>query len=463
MTEQQIFDWYRTAGLTAAGAAGMTANICIESAYNPKNLQNSYEKKLGYTDESYTAAVDSGNYKDFGADRAGYGFCQWTSGGRKAGLLKYAKSKGVSVGDPIAQLEYSLKEMSTDLSATLRRISDPFEAARLVMVKFERPANQSEANQMARGDKGKEIYTRCTKTQQRAPESASEGIMDIITHTLMSNDCFKKGAKLSPDGILVHSTGVNNRNVTRYVDARGLGPVGSNHWNKSGINKCVHFMIGWAANYGRIVTVSTLPLNMKPWGCGSGSKGSYNNSHIQFEICEGGDDKTYAKAAYTEAVNLCAYLCKKYGWTEAKIISHAEAHAKGYASNHGDADSYFKLIGKTMKDFRADVKKKLSGASESASKGTSTKKTTANTLQNAEKKDDALRGSYKVNDPTGAELRFGPGAGSYETQGNVKKGAAVKCYGYYSPDDKGRKWLYVLTEDGRQGFILQSLLTLTKV
>ena len=44
MTERNIFDWYIEHGLSAAGAAGMTANICIESAYDSQNLQNSYEK-----------------------------------------------------------------------------------------------------------------------------------------------------------------------------------------------------------------------------------------------------------------------------------------------------------------------------------------------------------------------------------------------------------------------------------
>ena len=156
MTEKDIFNWYVAHGLSQAGAAGMTANICIELAYNSKNLQNSYERKLGYTDASYTAAVDSGKYKKFATDRAGYGLCQWTSAGRKAGLLAYAKKKGVSIGNAIMQLEYSLREMSRAIKGTLCSIKDPYEAAVLVMLKFERPANQSEANKRARGNKGKE-------------------------------------------------------------------------------------------------------------------------------------------------------------------------------------------------------------------------------------------------------------------------------------------------------------------
>ena len=52
------------------GVAGIMGNMYAESALNPKNLQNTYEKKLGYTDESYTAAVDNGSYTNFVKDSA---------------------------------------------------------------------------------------------------------------------------------------------------------------------------------------------------------------------------------------------------------------------------------------------------------------------------------------------------------------------------------------------------------
>lgn len=48
-------------------------NLFAESGLNPKNLQNSYEKKLGYNDVTYTQAVDDGTYNNFVKDSAGYG------------------------------------------------------------------------------------------------------------------------------------------------------------------------------------------------------------------------------------------------------------------------------------------------------------------------------------------------------------------------------------------------------
>ena len=184
--------------------------------------------------------------------------------------------------------------------------------------------------------------------------------MEIIKHYLTKNRCYKKGAKMTPKGIVVHSTGCNNKNVTRYVDMPSLGDVSSNHWNTSSENmsKCVHAFIGWSSVKRKVVIVNTLPYSMKCWGCASGKNGSYNNSHIQFEICEDAaktSDPSYFKEAYKSAVGYCAYLCKQYKLPVSSIVSHKEAHAKGYASNHGDADSYFKIFGKTMDQFRKDV------------------------------------------------------------------------------------------------------------
>ena len=438
MTEQNIFDWYIEHGLSTAGAAGMTANICIESAYNSQNLQNSYEKKLGYTNQSYTAAVDSGKYKKFSSDRAGYGYCQWTSAGRKAGLLAYAKSKNVSIGDAVMQLEYSLREMSASLKNTLQTITDPYEASRLVMVKFERPANQSKANQMARGNKGKEVYARCVKNDS----GANEGIkMDIIKHYLTKNDCYKSGKKIKVAGIVVHSTGCVNRDVTRYVDAPELGKVSLMHWNKSGIAKCVHGFAGWSDKLKKVVFVQTLPDNMRPWGCGSGGKGSYNNSHFQFEMCEdAGASREYFNELWECAVAVCAEKCKLFGLTEKNIVSHKEAHALGYASNHGDPESYFKKYGKTMNDFRSDVKKLL-GGHELAGDYVGDVETIS--VDAAKYKSSKYNKTYEIISQDGY-LSMKTGAGSSKSlMRKIPTGAEVRCYGYYNKDSNGKVWLYV--------------------
>lgn len=88
------------------GVAGLMGNLYAESTLNPKNLQQTYEKKLGYTDDTYTAAVDDGSYTNFVKDSAGYGLAQWTYWSRKQALLTYAQGKGASIGDLETQLDF---------------------------------------------------------------------------------------------------------------------------------------------------------------------------------------------------------------------------------------------------------------------------------------------------------------------------------------------------------------------
>ena len=52
-----IWDYFKAKGLNDFGIAGLMGNLYAESGLKPTNLQNTYEKKLGYTDAEYTAAV----------------------------------------------------------------------------------------------------------------------------------------------------------------------------------------------------------------------------------------------------------------------------------------------------------------------------------------------------------------------------------------------------------------------
>lgn len=131
------------------GAAALLGNIRAESAYNPKNLQNSYEKKLGFTDDTYTAAVDSGAYSrdKFAHDSAGYGLCQWTHYSRKQNLYDYAKSHNSSIGDINMQAAFCIFEIEAyKLTDTLRSNISLRDKVAAVLRKYEKPADQSEAN-----------------------------------------------------------------------------------------------------------------------------------------------------------------------------------------------------------------------------------------------------------------------------------------------------------------------------
>lgn len=191
--------------------------------------------------------------------------------------------------------------------------------------------------------------------------------MDYNILLFTKNDCYKQNKKMTPKGIIVHSTGANNPNLKRYLgpdDGRiGYNAIG-NHWNQPNISKCVHAFIG-KDKQGKVCTYQTLPLNICAWGAGKGSKGTYNYSpaYLQFEILEDSlKDESYFNKVMKEAQELCAKWCKEYNIPVNDVISHSEAHTRGYASNHADCDHWLKMFGRNMKWFRKEVEKLIKAA-----------------------------------------------------------------------------------------------------
>jgi len=217
--------------------------------------------------------------------------------------------------------------------------------------------------------------------------------MRLITQLLTQNDCYRAGRSITPRGVMVHSTGVNNPEVRRYVpgdDEIGRN-TGGNHWDQmrqyfytdgtstigyrdysktlqsTKYSACVHAFVGGFAD-GSVGTVQTLSWTMRGWHAGSGNRGSANDTHISFEICEDGlEDRTYFEAVYQAAVELTAYLCRQFDLdplADGVVICHSEGHARGIASNHADVMHWFPRFGKTMDDFRADVARELGGGDD---------------------------------------------------------------------------------------------------
>lgn len=195
--------------------------------------------------------------------------------------------------------------------------------------------------------------------------------------------CYKGTRKMTVLGVLWHSTGANNPNLKRYVQpsdtkpaadtyskAKWLEVLGTNtnknDWNHINREAGLNCWIGKLAD-GTVTTVQTMPWDYRPWGCGSGSKGSCNNGWIQFEICEDSlTDKTYFNKVYQEACEITAYLCKLYnidpngsvtvnGVKVPTILCHADSCTLGMGSNHGDVNHWFPKHGKSMATARADV------------------------------------------------------------------------------------------------------------
>ncbi len=191
MTEFEIFKKCVALGMTKAGAAGCTANILAESGGKPNNV----EDRSPMSDEEYTAAVDSGSYDGFCEDRLGYGLFQYTLPSRKEKYLAYFQGHGVSIGDAATQFYFAAKEMREDYAFVwnvLTHTGDPYEAAYVMCMKFERPAN-TEASSERRGNQAKEIYERCAsagveKVYYNPQKMIDWGYSQIGYHEKETND-----------------------------------------------------------------------------------------------------------------------------------------------------------------------------------------------------------------------------------------------------------------------------------
>ena len=147
-------------GLNRAAACGVMTNLYAESGMQPNNLENRYNALYGLSDSQYTSRVNKGKKNNgkytsgygktryFTKDYCGYGICQWTSLGRRAGLLKLAVKKDVSIADLNMQLQFLQSELTNSYPqvwATLKNVPDNANGAYLAAVHFcaafEIPAN----------------------------------------------------------------------------------------------------------------------------------------------------------------------------------------------------------------------------------------------------------------------------------------------------------------------------------
>lgn len=202
-------------------------------------------------------------------------------------------------------------------------------------------------------------------------------IADLVCMMTQST-CYKSTKEFEPIGVLWHSTGANNPNVKRYVqpdddaDDRNeiLSILGTNiyknDWNHTKRSAGVNAFIGKDKS-GNVISVQVMPWNYRPWGVGSGRKGSCNNGWIQFEICEDGlKDEIYFKKVYDKAIELTAKICSFYGLNPLNsrrmngvdvpiVLDHSEAAQLGLGCNHGDVTHWLKRYNLTMDDVRKDV------------------------------------------------------------------------------------------------------------
>jgi hypothetical protein len=174
------------------------------------------------------------------------------------------------------------------------------------------------------------------------------------------NGAYKSGRVLSPvQGCVNHSVGCAQPSVDVFYNLMNTSSAG---WGVNALLGDFH------KGEGRIILA--LKENARPWGCAKGKYGSWNNSRIQWEVCEpaghtyaGGrminydvkKNQGYFERMWKMLVAWNVYCVVKFGYPVSCIADHAESHKAGYGSNHGDLGHWIPKHGKNMDMLRAEV------------------------------------------------------------------------------------------------------------
>ena len=214
---QTIWSFFIKKGLNEYGTAGLMGNLQAESGLKPTNLQNSCEKKLKYTDSLYTEAVDNGSYTNFAKDSAGYGLAQWTYWTRKQALLEYAKESESSIGNLQMQMEFLWKELQGKKAVlnTLKNATSVKEASDIVLTKFERPADQSDAVKAKRESFGIQFYNKYAEKKEESDYIVGK------TYTLKAN-MFVRDAPRGDKKKLTDMTADGQRHAIKQEDGTAV-------------------------------------------------------------------------------------------------------------------------------------------------------------------------------------------------------------------------------------------------
>ena len=187
---KQLWQMLKAKGLTDYAVAGILGNAKAESGLNSGNLQGSFEKKLGYTDSSYTQAVDNGSYKNFVHDSAGYGLFQFTYWTLKQELYNEAKKRNVSISDRQLQIDVMVQQLKNrGLFDEMNNATSIKEASNIMLLKYERPKNQSVENQNKRAKNSQEYYDKYKGTGASYNTNSTLEESNVITTSELESIC----------------------------------------------------------------------------------------------------------------------------------------------------------------------------------------------------------------------------------------------------------------------------------
>lgn len=424
---EKIWNFFLDERFSIYGIAALMGNLFAESGLDPKNLQNSCEKRLNYTDAEYTTAVDNGTYKNFAYDGAGYGLPQFTFPSRKEAFYKYAKDVGKSIGDLETQLLFMVEEMKKDFKSVysaLKTASDVKTTSDLVLKKYEAPKDQSDAVKRKRAEYGQEYFNRFSG----AGEKKGEINMSIMVGSARIDERGNASGGAAGDQKQTSATNDLTGEVSMqkmYSHSKGwyiLRPKSAAHAVK------MADLMKAACNNANIGYDQGNRLGVVQHGIMTAVKTECDCSSLVREVVKeatGKDPGNFTTA--NEAASLEAT-----GLFESKRSYVSQSATPVY-----DGDVLVtKAKGHTVIVVSGNARKAASGSSSAPAPSVSTAK-----IESAKGFDKTLAGAYKT--IGSLYLRAGAGKGKPELV-VMPNNTTVRNYGYYTLVD-GTKWLYVQT------------------
>lgn len=430
--DEKIWNYLKSNGFNEFGTAGLMGNLYAESGLKPTNLQNSSEKKLGLTDDTYTAAVDNGDYQNFVKDGTGYGLAQWTYWSRKQNLLTFVRAKKTSIGDMETQLAFLVEELKQSYCSVyqiLRTAGSVAEASNAVLLQFERPADQSTAVQKKRASYGQNYYEKFVGGTKSMSRKRSE----IVAQAQSWIGCKE-------------ADGSHKKIIDLYNNHKPLAR-----------GYKVKYTDAWCATFASACAIAKGYTDIIPTECGCDKlialfqslgcwveNDAYVPSRGDYIFYDWQDSGVGDNKGSSDHVGVVEKV-------EGALITVIEGNYSNSVKRRSLAvnGKYIRGFGVPKYDKEASVKPATPATpSAPATKKNYVLKNSSAKVGYATSRNNSLAGTYV----TTSDLNMRTGAGTGNTVIlTLLEGAEVKCYGYYSTKD-GVKW-YLVAIDKYAGFV----------
>lgn len=162
--KKSTWQFLASKGLTATQIAGIMGNMQAEAHFEPRLVEYGYRNSRGEISKAGQPSSLDDEMPPSSNERGqpGYGIVQWTSPGRKKGLVEMAASRNVKVSDFKTQLDYLWQELTTIYKKQLDKVkttSTIRAASDIILIEFEVPGGRFDPKvQSTRAGFGQKIF-----------------------------------------------------------------------------------------------------------------------------------------------------------------------------------------------------------------------------------------------------------------------------------------------------------------